>query len=133
MKKVKFVVTLAAVFAVLISLYPALGAAAETGTSNPPQLKRLTGVLNINTATAEQFMRLRGVNQDLANKVVKYREDNGAFKTIEDIKKVEGFTDKLFTQNQMHLSVSGSTTLRWVRVAPVKPSEPDKPEKGQTK
>lgn len=104
--------TVLMLLALTISLFPQPGLGAD-GDTTP---KRLTGVLNINTATAEQFTRLRGVNEELAKKIVKFREANGAFGSIEDIMKVEGFTEKLFSLNQFHLAVSGDITLKWVKV-----------------
>lgn len=114
MRKIKFIVTFSTLLALIICLYPTFGLGAEGG--DPGHAKRLTGVLNINEATKEQFMRLRGVNEELADKIVKYREANGPFKAIETLMKVEGFTEKLFSLNQPHLAVSGATTLRWVRI-----------------
>lgn len=96
-----------------VVLSPALSLAAEDSTLS---VKRLTGVLNINQATASQFMRLRGMNEELANKIVAYREAKGEFKKIEDLMKVEGFTEKFYNMNQRYLAISGETTLRWVRV-----------------
>lgn len=113
MKKVLFIVIIFALLALITSLYPSSGLAADPSGAH---IKRLTGVLNINEATAEQFKRLQGVGEELANKIVAYREANGPFKTIEGLMKVEGFTEKLFNLNQTHLAVSGTTTLRWVRV-----------------
>ena len=54
------------------------------------------GVVNINTATAEDFMKLSGIGESKANKIVEYRESIGKFNSIEDIKNVSGIGDSIF-------------------------------------
>ena len=44
--------------------------------------------ININTATLEELDKLPGVGEATANKIISHREENGQFKTIEDIKNV---------------------------------------------
>lgn len=52
--------------------------------------------ININTATIEQLDELPGVGEATANKIVNHRDENGEFKSIEDIKNVNGIGDKKF-------------------------------------
>ena len=52
--------------------------------------------ININTATIEQLDELPGVGEATANKIVNHREENGEFKSIEEIKNVNGIGDKKF-------------------------------------
>ena len=46
--------------------------------------------LNLNTATAEQFISLPGIGEKLAAAIVEYREENGPFSEVEDITRVSG-------------------------------------------
>ena len=46
------------------------------------------GLININTATEKELTDLPGVGAATAEKIVKYRDEHGYFKTREDIKKV---------------------------------------------
>ena len=49
--------------------------------------------ININTATQTQLETLPGIGPSTSLKIVNYREENGKFKNIEDIKEVSGIGD----------------------------------------
>ena len=51
--------------------------------------------VNINTATADELASLPGITKARAEKIVKYREDNGFFSSLEDLKNVDMINDKL--------------------------------------
>ena len=53
-------------------------------------------LVNINTADAEKLATLKGIGPALAQRIIDYREQNGAFKTIDEIKNVRGIGDKKF-------------------------------------
>lgn len=52
--------------------------------------------VNINTADANRLATLKGIGPALAQRIIEYREQNGAFKTIDEIKNVRGIGDKKF-------------------------------------
>lgn len=52
--------------------------------------------VNINTADAEKLATLKGIGPALAQRIIEYREQNGTFKTIDEIKNVRGIGDKKF-------------------------------------
>lgn len=52
--------------------------------------------VNINTANKEKLETLPGIGETTAQKIIDYRETNGKFKTIEDIKNVSGIGDAKF-------------------------------------
>ena len=52
--------------------------------------------VNINTASKEKLETLPGVVETTAQKIIDYREANGKFKTIEDIKNVSGIGDSKY-------------------------------------
>lgn len=58
------------------------------GTSN--------SIVNINTATLEELKTLNGVGDSKAKSIIEYREQNGGFKSIDDIKNVTGIGEKMF-------------------------------------
>ena len=61
--------------------------------------------ININTATAEQLETLNGIGESLAAAIIAYREENGNFSSIEDIKNVSGIGDSKFEKIKDYISV----------------------------
>jgi competence protein ComEA len=53
-------------------------------------------LVNINTANKEQLMKLPNIGEVTATKILNYRENNGYFKAIENIKNVSGIGSKTF-------------------------------------
>lgn len=53
-------------------------------------------MININTATQTELEQLSGIGPSTALKIINYREENGKFKSIEDIKNVPGIGDSKF-------------------------------------
>ncbi len=56
------------------------------------------GLININTATADQLQTLPGIGESKAKQIISYREANGEFPSLEDIKNVPGIGDGIFNQ-----------------------------------
>jgi len=52
--------------------------------------------MSINEAAMSELMNLPGIGPSIAQRIVEYREMNGEFKKLEDVKKVKGIGDKLF-------------------------------------
>ncbi len=54
--------------------------------------------ININTADAEELMKLPGIGESLAGRIVEYRESAGYFRNIEEIMLVNGIGDGIFSK-----------------------------------
>ena len=50
--------------------------------------------VNINTADADTLTALPGIGQVLAERILAYRQQNGSFRAVEEIMKVEGIGEK---------------------------------------
>ncbi len=61
--------------------------------------------VNINTAKAEELDQLPGIGAVKAAAIVEYREKQGRFERVEDLKKVTGIGDKLFEKVKAQISV----------------------------
>lgn len=61
--------------------------------------------VNINTASQTELETLSGIGPSTAIKIIEYREENGKFKKIEDIKNVPGIGDAKFNNIKEEITV----------------------------
>lgn len=61
--------------------------------------------INLNTATIDEFDKLEGIGPATAQKIIDYREQNGAFKSIEEIKNVSGIGEGKFETIKEKISI----------------------------
>ena len=66
-----------------------IGETSSVGNSND-------AIININTASKEQLMKISGIGKTKAEAILAYREKNGEFKRKEDITKVKGIGKATF-------------------------------------
>ena len=57
-----------------------------------------TGKVSINNATAEELMTLPGIGESKAQSILTYREEQGAFQTIEDLMNIPGIKEGVYNQ-----------------------------------
>ncbi len=67
--------------------------------------------ININTASSAELEKLDGIGMSIANKIVKYRNENGKYKTIEDIKNVSGIGENKYNAIKDNITVRVLTIL----------------------
>lgn len=63
------------------------------------------GRIDINTASVDELVQLKGVGPAYAARIVAYREANGDFKQIEDLTEVEGIGPKTLSANRDQITV----------------------------
>jgi len=61
--------------------------------------------ISINTAGIDELTSLNGIGESKAKKIIEYREKNGPFKTIEDIKKVSGIGNSSFEKIKNYIKI----------------------------
>ncbi len=64
-----------------------------------------TEKININTATLEQLMSLKGIGDAKAEAIIEYREAHGPFECIDDLKNVKGIGDKIFDSIKSEITI----------------------------
>lgn len=62
-------------------------------------------LVNINTGTLEELMTLPKIGEAKAKAIIEYKEANGKFEKIEDIKNVSGIGDSLFESIKEYITV----------------------------
>lgn len=67
----------------------------------------LFAAVNINTASKEELMTLKGIGETTAEAIIEYRKEN-KFTKIEDIKNVKGIGDKKFEAIKEDIEVKNS-------------------------
>lgn len=66
------------------------------------------GKIDINTASAEELTQLNKVGPKIAERIVSYRNTNGPFKTIDDLKNVKGVGDTILDLNRDRMTIGQS-------------------------
>jgi len=61
--------------------------------------------ININTATKDQLMRLPGIGESYAERIILYREDYGSYTSVDDLTNVKGIGKKTLERIKPFLTV----------------------------
>jgi len=86
-------------FAVAVVAFPIAAAAAHAGK------------VNVNTADSDALTLLPRVGPAIAQRILDYREENGAFEAAEDLMLVRGIGEKTFELIEPYVTLKGETTL----------------------
>ena len=65
--------------------------------------------VELNTASAPLLTRVSGIGESLARRIVAWRNENGAFRSRNDLKKVTGLGPKAFEQSAGFLRIRGAS------------------------
>ena len=64
-----------------------------------------TGKININKATISDLEKISGIGPSLANKIINYRDSNGKFNSIDELKNVSGIGDKKYESIKEYITI----------------------------
>jgi len=62
-------------------------------------------LININTGGINELTKINGIGEAKAQNIIDYRENNGGFKTIEEIKNIDGIGDKTYEKIKNKIKV----------------------------
>jgi competence protein ComEA len=71
----------------------------------------LSGVVNLNTATAEQLMLLPGIGEAKARAILERRKQQGGFKTVDELVEVKGIGSAALEKIRPFVAIQGKTSL----------------------
>jgi competence protein ComEA len=61
--------------------------------------------VSINTATLSELMMIKGIGEVKAKAIIDYREDNGYFKKIDDLKNINGIGESTFEKIKDYIKI----------------------------
>ncbi|MCR4328170.1 MAG: helix-hairpin-helix domain-containing protein [Patescibacteria group bacterium] len=73
--------------------------------SSEPEVSEVSGKVNINTANLDALDTITGVGTTIAQRIIDYRNENGDFQTIEEIKNVKGIGDATFEKMKNEITI----------------------------
>jgi competence protein ComEA len=66
--------------------------------------------VNINTATAEQLKQLPGIGPARAAQIIRLRQKNGPFHSVDELRALPHLSEKQFRQLKKHATVGDAAT-----------------------
>jgi competence protein ComEA len=97
---------------------PAAPAAPETTTAPPPAAApaETAGLVNVNTATPEEIGKVKGIGAKTGIKIVAYRDEFGAFKTLDELINVKSIGEKKLAKFRDKVTVGDGVTCTKITV-----------------
>jgi len=92
----------------LVAAALAGGLAGAAGAAEP---RPAAAVVNVNTATLEELVRLPGIGESKARAILEHRKEHGAFKSVDQLREVKGIGDAALERIRPQVVIEGRTTL----------------------
>ncbi len=74
--------------------------------------------VNLNTATVSELTTIKGIGNVKAQAIIDYREKNGPFRTVDDLKNVSGIGEKMMTNLRPQVTVGDTAAVAPQPAAP---------------
>ncbi len=71
----------------------------------------LSGVVNVNTATADQLMLLPGIGEAKAQAILERRKEQGGYKSVDELLEVKGIGAAALERIRPFVVIQGQTSL----------------------
>lgn len=81
---------------VVIGIFLLTGRFSHSDTNSAKPVSGESVIININTADIEELKKLDGISDVTAQNIIDYREANGGFSTVEELKEVKGIGETRF-------------------------------------
>jgi len=95
-KKVLIFIAIAALIGIGLKFYQKhIGSTPKISDLNTATYNQASKI-NINTASEEDLIKIPGIGPEFASRIIEYRQTQGPFSDIEDLKKVKGIGEKKF-------------------------------------
>jgi competence protein ComEA len=98
-------------FSSLLSLVGLAGAGFAAPSEEKPKSTSETRV-DINEAGVVELAKLPGIGEQVAKRIVAYRDENGPFEKAEDLMNVRGIGEKSFLKLEPHITVGSDKEKR---------------------
>jgi len=91
------------------------GASGSSGSSSMPDTGASPDIssnkIDINSASVDELKSLPGISSSLAQNIVDYRNANGPFKSVNELKNVKGMTSSKFNRIKDSVTVGSSSSM----------------------
>jgi len=90
-------------------------------------------LVNINTASAAELAGTKGIGEAKAKAIVEYREKNGPFKSVDDLRQVKGIGEQVLAKLRPQVPVGAVAGAPAPRAPAPRAAAPEAPAPGAAK